>query len=110
MRRLLCLILALCFLAGSACAAGVCAGTSSEDVTQSDIRWFIRVNAATQFWRGETVGSGKALDVKAGSVWMLVSDSYYTAADGRSYYLVWRNSVRWHVPCDEVTVLRDAQV
>jgi len=110
-KRGLCLLLALLLgFVFTAQAAGICAGTESKDVKRSKVRYFIRTDHETVFHKGETTGTGRLYTVPADGMYMLLSNQYYLAGDGCSYYVLYYKGTLVRVACSEVTLLRDAQV
>jgi len=117
LRRIIALVLVLCFTAGLMPAAlgADNVGTSSASLTRSAKKYFVQVPAAgAVFFTGDTYGSGSQVTVPAGTVCQLVTDNYYTATGSdaitSNYYSLYYNNTQYQVRCTDVVMLSDDQL
>ena len=111
-RRLLTLVMALTILLAMMpqSLAAVSVGSSSASLVDSTVKSFVQVPAAgANFFTGETSGTGTVVTVPAGSVWMLVTEDYYTV-DSVNYYGVYYDNKVHHVRCQDVILMSTADV
>ncbi|MBE5778020.1 MAG: hypothetical protein E7331_01665 [Clostridiales bacterium] len=111
-RRLLTLVMVLAMLITTVPQgfAATSVGSSSGNLVDSTIKSFIQVPAAgATFFTGETSGTGTVVTVPAGSVWMLVTEDYYTV-DSVNYYGVYYDNKVHHVRCQDVVLMTTADV
>lgn len=111
-RRLLTLMMALTMLVAMMpqSFAATSVGSSSAALVDSTVKSFVQVPAAgADFFTGETSGTGTVVTVPAGSVWMLVTEDYYTV-DSVNYYGVYYDNKVHHVRCQDVILMSTADV
>lgn len=104
----LALCLSLVFSAIPGLAAAESLGNAPSSVYASAVRYFAQAaSTGASFFTGDTAGTGTVVTAAAGTVWMLVSNNFYTI-DGIEYYSVYYNNEIYHVRRTEMTILSDA--
>ncbi len=89
-----CLLLSLIAPAG---AATVSVGSTASSLTPSATKVYIQLSRSVLFFTGDLYGTGSTVTPTIGSVCQLVTNDFYTASDGLSYFGVYYMSQRYNV-------------
>ena len=96
----LCVIF-FCTSLGAAKAA-TSVGNSPDYLAPSAAKTFVMLSKAVICFTGDTYGTGTQVTIPSGTVCQLVSTDFYAPADGRYYYSLYYNSLRYNVLMTDV--------
>ena len=79
LRALVAMLMVLCLFTGMVpeAFAAQSVGSSSDDVSPSEVKTYIKLSASVPFFTGETSGTGTVINPIAGTVAQLVSTDWY---------------------------------
>lgn len=80
-----------------ALAATVSVGSTGSSLTPSATKVYIKLSRSVLFFKGDTYGTGATITPTVGAVCQLVTDDFYTASDGLTYFGVYYMSDRYNV-------------